>query len=65
MSATTGATTTYRCHRCGRTFPTPSKLRVHAVVDERRPATPEERRGSRQVALLVGGRTGTSGEVRR
>jgi C2H2 type zinc finger protein len=49
-------TTTYICHHCGRSFSTPSKLRVHAVVDEHRAATPEERRGSRQRALPLGSR---------
>ncbi|MGH2689732.1 MAG: hypothetical protein ACRDKW_13150 [Actinomycetota bacterium] len=43
----------YLCDRCGRLFATVSKLRVHAVVDERRPATAEERRGSRQMSLPV------------
>ena len=51
----------YVCHRCGHRFPTVSKLRVHAVVDEHRAATPEERRGSGQMPLPIG----SLGEGRR
>ena len=43
----------YACHACDRTFPTLAALRVHAVLDERRPLTPAEQAGSTQLSLFL------------
>jgi hypothetical protein len=43
----------YACHACNRSFPTLAALRVHAVIDERRPLTPAEQAGSAQLSLFA------------
>ena len=45
--------TPYACHACDRSFPTLAALRVHVVLDERRPLTPAEQAGSTQLSLFL------------
>jgi hypothetical protein len=38
------STARYACRVCGATFESLGAIRVHAILDERRPASPDERR---------------------